>query len=97
MKTKNYNQAFEELIKCLLKNTKEAKCVTALKFLVEEYKGDVNLKEIVVTEYAKFLGFWFPYLRETLKTSKKMQNYPILDTCMCGNSRSNNIFNYFHL
>lgn len=75
MKTKNYNQAFDELIKCLLKNTKEAKCVTALKFLVNEYKGDANLKEIVVTEYAKFLGFWFPYLRETLKTSKKMQNY----------------------
>ena len=24
MKTKNYDQAFDELIKCLLKNTKEA-------------------------------------------------------------------------
>ena len=35
MKVKNYDQAFDELIKCcLLKNTKEAKCVTALKFLV---------------------------------------------------------------
>ena len=31
MKVKNYDQAFDELIKCLLKNTKEAKCVTALK------------------------------------------------------------------
>ena len=75
MKTKNYNQAFEELIKCLLKNTKEAKCVTALKFLVEEYKGDVNLKENVVKDYAQFLGFWFPYVREMSKTSKQMQNY----------------------
>lgn len=75
MKTKNYNQAFEELIKCLAKNTKEAKCVTALKFLVEEYKGDVNLKENVVKDYAQFLGFWFPYVREMSKTSKRMQNY----------------------
>ena len=75
MKVKNYDQAFDELIKCLLKNTKEAKCVTALKFLVEEYKGDVNLKENVVKDYAQFLGFWFPYVREMSKTSKRMQNY----------------------
>lgn len=75
MKTKNYNQAFDELIKCLAKNTKGAKCVTALKFLVEEYKGDVNLKENVVKDYAQFLGFWFPYVREMSKTSKRMQNY----------------------
>ena len=75
MVTKNYDKAFDELIKCLAKNTKDAKCVIALKHIVEEYNGDLKVKEIVVRDYTQFLSFWFPYLRETLKTSKKMQNY----------------------
>ena len=75
MVTKNYDKAFDELIKCLAKNTKDAKCVTALKYIVNEYEGEVNLKEIVIKDYAKFLSFWFPYVRETSKTSLKMQNY----------------------
>ena len=75
MAIKNYDKAFDELIKCLAKNTKDAKCVTALKFLVNEYNGDLKVKEIVVRDYSQFLNFWFPYIRETLKTSKKMQNY----------------------
>ena len=75
MAIKNYDKAFDDLIKCLAKNTKDAKCVTALKFLVNEYNGDLKVKEIVDKDYSQFLNFWFPYLRETLKTSKKMQNY----------------------
>lgn len=75
MKTKNYDKAFDELIKCLLKNTKDAKCVVALKHIVEEYKGNLKLKEIIVKDYTQFLAFWLPYVREKSKTSKWMQNY----------------------
>lgn len=75
MKKKNYEQAFNDLIKCLHKNTKNAKCVTALQYLVNEYKGEIDLKEIITKDYAKFLSFWFLYLKESSKTSKKMQNY----------------------
>lgn len=74
-KDKNYEQAFEDLIVCLHKNTNNAKCVTALKYLVDEYKGKLYLKKEVVKDYASFLNFWFPYIQEMSKASKWMQNY----------------------